>query len=925
MVASRIKEFLPVGGRIYRYGGDEFVVITALTDREEVRKIAEEIILLEIEGLQVKYISTSVGITIFPEPGDTPESVLKRADFTLFRAKHAGRGVYLFHDDRIEQERFTLVGRKEELKTMTSIVDTVMKGEGCIVEVNGEAGIGKTRLVQESAELFSNWGGLVISAGGVSFSTLPPFYLFTTILKDMYIRNRDLFLRVLENLSGEYRRRIEFVVENKLDIEKEPGIFQDSILNFFRVLSVLNPVMLILDDVQWADTRSIDLMNILSSGISRFKMLLCYIVRTPIYNKRLEYILKLFHRYPNFTRIQLGPLKEGDMEKLAPLFRRMGKNQLKRIHKLSGGNPLFMEQLISAPEILFRGVDYFKETPELTGIIEAKIKRLDENSVLVLKIVSLLEESPDSDFLSRVSGIDKFQIEDIVDNLSKIGLLRIKKDTKTYEFTHGIVKWAIHNRIPVPERRELHRRIAQEMVKKSPNTINSVFSIAHHFISAGDKKNAYEYTIRAGDMAERVKGYFEASNLYGAAIDLFDVNDEERKILGERLVNALTESGMGEEAVQGIMKVLRDVRKRGEKEKIDGLLYNLAYSYYRAGKHDELLRFSEKVLEEMDQSSGYYWTIRFLVASAVNNDKDADRTIEIGKAGLEFFKDKTESLYNYAFSCHLISIGYVAKQRIKESLKYSKKAMEIYGKTEGGVPSWIWNDHAEVLMASGNYKEAEKWLSKTLEAHEDMGNLWLLSSYMMNMAIVEREREEYVQSSMLLEKAIEYAGMCQVLTELDIARASMVVNRLLQEGTSGYISEDFRNETILNFIDVYRGVSLIQEEKFEQAVNILVSVWNREKKSGFPMIVTTGIVLPPMRILFLIVMAYILDGKVGEAERWNSMLMEGAEQGGAHIYRKYADFLARVIKGEKPSLRPLNPLSFSLEKRLVWWMKKKLK
>ena len=123
-----------------------------------------------------------------------------------------------------------------------------MKGEGCIVEVNGEVGIGKTRLVQESAELFSNWGGIVISAGGVSFSTLPPFYLFTTILKDMYIRYRDLFLRVLENLSGEYRKRIEYVVVNKLDIEKEPGIFQDSILNFFKVLSVLNPVMLILDD-----------------------------------------------------------------------------------------------------------------------------------------------------------------------------------------------------------------------------------------------------------------------------------------------------------------------------------------------------------------------------------------------------------------------------------------------------------------------------------------------------------------------------------------------------------------------------------------------------------------------------------------------------------------------------------------------------
>lgn len=496
-----------------------------------------------------------------------------------------------------------LIGRESELAILSSSVASVLKGSGGIVVIQGEAGVGKSRLVAEARNLSRADGVLWLEGHGLSFGRNLSYWPFIEILKACFGINdsdgekeawkklkeamRALFderahefvpylATVLSlEMTEEYEQRVKFLDAQALRRQ----VFL-SMHEFFDRLAQRQPIILLLQDWHWVDQSSLSLCEHLLPIASGHGVAFWFTTRAdpgePAARVRAAASRNPKVRNEEVALVPLGA--EQGSALIGNLAGTLPETLRRQILDKTGGNPFFIEEVLRAliaegtlirePRAqtwrLAKPVTTLALPDTIQGVIVARIDRLDENVRSVLKLAAVIGRS----FFLRILRTISESVE-IVDGsvvqLEAAELIRLRQQSPEleYVFKHALVQEAAYGSILVERRRAIHRRVAEAVERLFVDRLDEFTSLlAYHYALAEDWEKAQHYLFKAGDQAGRMAADAEALEHYRQAEAAYarvaaqDLTPLQRAILDRKLGQAFYGVGNYDQAVEHCTRAL---------------------------------------------------------------------------------------------------------------------------------------------------------------------------------------------------------------------------------------------------------------------------------------------------------------------------------------------------------------------------------
>jgi class 3 adenylate cyclase/tetratricopeptide (TPR) repeat protein len=490
-----------------------------------------------------------------------------------------------------------MVGRDRELDRLELLLMKTVNGAGSIINIIGEAGLGKSRLVselkrREVARRATFLEGRAISIGR-NLSFHPIIDLFkqwahirkddgeATSLGKLETAVRDIceedmyevfpFIATLMGmkLSGQYGERTKGIEGDALE-----KLILKNIRELFIRASELNPLVIVLEDLHWADTSSIKVMESMFRLVEKQRILFLNVFR-PGYTETGDRIIKTIkERLPAYyVEICLEPLDEKMSETLIDnmlQIRGLHHPIIRQIVGRAGGNPFFMEEVVRSfidEGAVVRREDTFEVTEKMgtiaipntiNDVLMSRIDRLNEKTRNLIKIASVIGRSFFYRILADVAGA----IDDVEGRLSQLKEMQLIQERKRmdeleYFFKHALVQEVAYDSILSQKRKELHLHVAVSIEKVFGHRLVEFYGmLAYHYCQAENLEKAEEYLIKAGEEALRSSASSEALNYYEEALTLYkrqcvDAEDPEKIAMFHRnIATALYNKGRYEEAVE---------------------------------------------------------------------------------------------------------------------------------------------------------------------------------------------------------------------------------------------------------------------------------------------------------------------------------------------------------------------------------------
>ena len=407
-----------------------------------------------------------------------------------------------------------LVGRSWELNTVTGILDEVIEGSGYVVGVMGPAGIGKSRLIRETASLASARGVEVFSAHCESHTSDVPFHAIARLIRaalgiddldaptsrrrirEQFANADDKDLLLLDDLLGV--RDMEVALP---EIAADARRRRLTALVNGASLASNTPAVYVLEDVHWIDETSESMMADFLAVIPRTPSLVLVTYR-PEYRGALS-------RAPGAQTIALQPLSDAHARTLTselmgadPSVTSLGATITER----ASGNPFFVEEMVRdlAERSVLQGQPgaYLssRETTDadvpatLQATIGARIDRLDSAAKRTLTAASVIGSRFDTDLLGSL--VDHTDIDPLV-SAELIDQVQFSPRAE-YAFRHPLIRAVAYESQLKSDRARLHRRVA-EAIEAQGSVDENAALIAEHHEAAGDLHAAFKWHMRAGD------------------------------------------------------------------------------------------------------------------------------------------------------------------------------------------------------------------------------------------------------------------------------------------------------------------------------------------------------------------------------------------------------------------------------------------
>ncbi|HWC38137.1 MAG TPA: AAA family ATPase, partial [Acidimicrobiales bacterium] len=428
----------------------------------------------------------------------------------------------------------------------------------------GEPGIGKTRVAAELARRIHAGGGLVLY-GRWEEEALWPFQAVREALS-RYGRSCSRAtlrtelgdgVRELARLLPELTERIGGGTPLRADADTERYRLFDAVDSWLTEAASRRPVLLVLDDLHWADRPSLLLLqHIMRGRPSSGLMVLATYCHTEVHpGSDVWAAMAGFRRMSGFERVPLQGLAAAEVGELVrqvagqPPIPAMGLADLLRVE--TGGNPFFLgEMLRHLVELGVVGPDRASrpsgaiEVPEsVREVVQARLARLSPACRKVLTAAAVVGAEFDLDVAAAASGIDEEALLEGLDEALAAGvILEGPGGSDHYSFAHSVVRKTLHDELSQSRRARLHHRIALALEGSRGDGRGHLAELAHHFaqgVAAGGADKALEYARRAGEQAMREVAYEAAARQYRRAIDLLDRMDPAATALRAELLLAL--------------------------------------------------------------------------------------------------------------------------------------------------------------------------------------------------------------------------------------------------------------------------------------------------------------------------------------------------------------------------------------------------
>jgi DNA-binding winged helix-turn-helix (wHTH) protein/tetratricopeptide (TPR) repeat protein len=434
------------------------------------------------------------------------------------------------------------VGRDPVLETLHQEFAAACRGRPRLVFLTGEPGIGKSRTALEFAEAARSSGARVLVGRSLEGEGAPPHWPWTQIVRSALRRGlvdrgrldpgtKSVLLQALPDLRADLVDAEQPPEPLSLSDDQARFRLSDELSRLLHGIARERPVVLILDDVHWADQSSLHLLEFLVREAEPAPILVlgtyrdAELARDPARARLLGSVA----RSPGSHTVRLQGLEPGEV---ASLFEAVtGESPTaelaESVHRRTGGNPFFLTQIAQLWSAGGSGPDLGREPPLPQGLREAIGRHMDvlsESSRDLLSRAAVIGREFELDVLARVSGVSVDAALETLDNGLETRVVRRVGDSWTrFEFAHALIPETLYEAMSPARRLRLHARVARALEELRGGDGGRVAEIAHHFCQAAPLGHAASAVRFCGAAAERATGQLawdEAVRHYERALEV---------------------------------------------------------------------------------------------------------------------------------------------------------------------------------------------------------------------------------------------------------------------------------------------------------------------------------------------------------------------------------------------------------------------
>lgn len=409
-----------------------------------------------------------------------------------------------------------LVGRARELAQASAVVDAALAGAGGLLLLTGEAGIGKTRLVEAlaartPARLLS---GLCWDTAGIA-----PFWPWSAVLRECAVALDLPHGRELAPVLGvEHERAAGPADQLQLRL-------YGAVASYLADASRREPLLIVLEDLHAADQASLDLLRYVVTELRGRPVALVATYRHPdlrfgAAQAKLAELGRVGHTVS---------LRELDDDAVASLIEQtfgavVSETLVAAVRDRAGGNPLFVTEL--ARLLATRGdlrVDEVSVPPNVQQVIGGRLAQLERPLVDLLALASVQGQRFDRTVLEKVMDQPPGRLADLLDAAVSAGLVTLDSPVGAGKFTHALVRDVLYASLPAADRRTAHLRVATAIENSSDSLDEHLDAVADHLLSAlpdGDPKRVLKVCREAGSRSLRLLAYDDAARRFSDAAEL---------------------------------------------------------------------------------------------------------------------------------------------------------------------------------------------------------------------------------------------------------------------------------------------------------------------------------------------------------------------------------------------------------------------
>ncbi len=622
------------------------------------------------------------------------------------------------------------VGRREELDALKASFENALSGQGSLVMLVGEPGIGKTRLAEEFAVYARLRGAQVLAGRSYEGAVELPYFPFAEALRQ-YVRarpepelRRELGAGAPEvaDLVSEIRRRLPDVPPSPpLQGEAERLRLFDSVTSFLQSAAAASPLVLHLDDLHWADKPSLLLLRYLARNLAGVRLLVLGTYRDVELDRThpLAELLPALRHDTAFRRILLRGLPENEVLAFVTALADDAPDEdtrarrtvfAKALHEETEGNPFFLGEVIA--HLVESGKLTWEEgrwTSRVTSVSELGIpegvrevvgRRLSAMSPVCNELLTVASAMPAGftwEVVRKLCSADEVALLDALDEAVAARLLRERKDERQprYEFTHALIRQTLYEELSAPRRVLLHRRIGERLEAIHGAASAPLVELAYHFFQAapgGDVAKAVRYAMSAGERAASLAAYEEAAGHFDRALQALDLAPAQDPALRCDVLLALAEAhaaaGAGDRSRESARRAAELARSLGQPAKLAlaALHCGGEVGFAPLVRDEARIRLLEEALGALDRSEPEL-VVRVLCRLAIEHlffdiaraESFADRALEVARQ-----LGQPRALA-YALGAKHAALG--GASRLEERLAIGAETLRVAG--EAGLPDLL--------------------------------------------------------------------------------------------------------------------------------------------------------------------------------------------------------------------------------------------
>jgi tetratricopeptide (TPR) repeat protein len=688
------------------------------------------------------------------------------------------------------------IGRENEILQLNDALDSVLKGHGQTVFISGEAGSGKSRLTGE----FLNYAiknGVAVMHGWCLSEAAPPYFPFIEAFKSYFSALAEWEASqaspggLSQPNAGMTQVQIEdqgftaWLTETGLAGKQEtlsPQLWRDQayagIAESLRSIDVQVPVIVLLEDIHWADSASLGLLHYIARTIKDSeRILLLATFRSEELTKdseghphQLAETLRRMGREDLFVEIRLSGFNQNNISKIAENMVG-GKLQAELVEKLakeSHGNPLYIVEtlrLLHERKGLYKEKDQWRlavgeiSVPsKIKDIILRRVSTLKNNQRRMLDAASVIGEKFDVELLSSVLGLDILEVLETLDTLVRTTSL-VSVEENYFRFEHAVCRETIYSELSAPLKRGYHSRIAEKLESKSQSSMLPFSDLAYHNAHAGNSEKAVKYAFSAGQEALKIFSNNEAIEHFAYVIENLPNTAqtvEMRRHALEGLGDAYLASGKYENAIKTFENL---ANSSTDTDRLRAYRKEMEAVFWKESRPERLLELVKKaetyvVLDRLEGASISQYKARalFLTGDVTGCLREAEKALKVFKE--EYILPKIAvGLFGISFM-HIVS-GFWRKGfgEMLQSFNLFQELGDIRG--EMTIIDYGLGDN---FFSAGLFQEAKNYyaiafqIAQKIGAFDSMANAW---DYLGAISLILEGDVEVALSHSL--KALEYA------------------------------------------------------------------------------------------------------------------------------------------------------------------------